>query len=198
MSFHFRRFAARFKSLYTGKYAVVTNTITAGCLGSLSDFLAQCAENFHSSDKSWDKYRSKNMAILSTGFGVFFHYWYRFLDNRYAGKSTKAVSRKVVIDLAISPCFYFAYLGGLNFLKGMSRSESWEELKIKFPVVFGADLICWPLLQTFNFLFFPPYYRIIGLKVNELTMGILFSHIVNNSYSVQFFIDWLQRQSKSK
>ena len=181
----FVKIASKFKALYTGKYAVVTNTITAGSLGCLADTVAQTIEIQQSStERIWDFDRSKNMTIISGGFGPLVYYWYRFLDNKFPGKNAKALSSKVFLDLLIAPIWYGVFIGGLCLLKNCSLESSVKEYKEKAPVLISLDLLVWPILQSFNFFFFPPYYRIIGLKFNEIIMGIFASHVLNNNYSI--------------
>nr|CAB3263942.1 mpv17-like protein 2 [Phallusia mammillata] len=182
-------FAKKFKSLYTGRYALVTNTMTAGTIGCGADTLAQFLETVRE-EKEWDVTRSKNMTLIAFGFGPIVHYWFRFLDNTFPGTKGKSVAKKVSLDCAIAPVFYFGYLGVLCFLKGYSWNEFVVEFKNKAPLLLGTDLVFWPFLQSFNFLFIPPHYRIIGLKFNELLVGVVMSHVVNNAYSFKGLVEW--------
>ncbi|CAK8673385.1 unnamed protein product [Clavelina lepadiformis] len=178
------------QSVFTNRYAVVANTVTAGGITLVADCLTQTAESqFH--EKLWDKERSRNMTILSTAFAPVLHYWYRFLDNKFKGKSRYAVSRKVFLDVAIAPVYYVFYIGGLSKLKNYSSEKTVEEIKDKIPLMVGSELAFWPVLQSINFLVFPPHYRLIGMKFNELVLGVVYSHILNNDYSVRQVIDHL-------
>ena len=176
----------KFKSFYTGRYAVITNTITAGTMGCVADAIAQTVEKkyMNNADASWDFSRTRNMTIISTTFGPLVYYWYRFLDTKFPGKSPRMLIKKVSLDLVIAPIWYGFFIGGLCLLKHSSFESGMAEYKNKAPLLIGADLAVWPILQSFNFVFFPPYYRIIGMKLNEILMGIFTSHLINNEYSV--------------
>jgi len=179
--------AKKFKSCYTGKYALITNVVTAGAMGWAADAIAQTVEKkySHSKDTSWDYTRTRNMTIISTSFGPLVYYWYKFLDTKFPGTTPQIIVKKVAVDLMIAPIWYGLFIGSLCFLKSSSFESGIEEYKAKVPLLIAADLVLWPVLQSFNFVFFPPYYRIIGMKLNEIIMGIFASHLVNNEYSAK-------------
>ena len=188
----FTTLAEKFKACYTGRYALVTNTVTAGAMGCAADAVAQFAEKkaaaSNEKTQEWEWLRTRDMTIVSTVFGPFVYYWYRFLDNKYPGKTPKVLFRKVSLDLLIAPIWYGFYIGGLCLLKSHSFEEGMTEYMEKAPLLIAADLVIWPVLQTFNFVFFPHYYRIIGMKLNEIMMGVLTSHLVNNEYGISKII----------
>lgn len=177
--------AQTFRTLYTGKYAVVTNTVTAGAMGCFADAVAQTVEmKTLKTDRSWDFDRTRNMTVVSTAFGPLVYYWYRYLDNKFPGKSRKAVTRKVGLDLFIAPIWYGFFIGGVCLLKTGSFETAFVEYKEKAPILLGIDLVLWPVFQALNFLVFPPHFRIIGVKCNEIVMGIFTSHFINNDYKI--------------
>ena len=189
MKKHLLSLAEKFKSSYTGRWALVTNVATAGVMGCIADATAQVAEKkYFGSSEPWDYTRTRNMTIISTAFGPLVYYWYHFLDTRFPGKAPPIIVKKVVVDLLIAPVWYGVYIGGLCLLKNSSLENALKEYKAKAPLLITADLMMWPILQTFNFVFFPPYYRIIGMKLNEIVMGIFTSHLVNNEYSAEEII----------
>ena len=193
----FVNLANKFKSLYTGKNAVITNTITAGTMGCLADTIAQIVEiKTSSNDQAWDLTRNKNMTVVSTFFGPIVYYWYRYLDNKFPGKTKAVLIRKVGLDLVIAPVWYGLFIGGISFLKSDSLKSSLEEYKEKAPLLLAADFALWPILQSFNFMVFPTHFRIIGLKCNEIIMGILTSHLINNDYGINKLLSKFSHEKK--
>lgn len=185
------------QSAYTGKYAIVSNTVTAGTLGIIGDVLAQKSEA-HFASKEWDMKRTRNMAIVCSCAGPFMHFWYKVLDRRFPGKSTRAVATKVLIDLLTGPLWYGWYIGGLSLLRGNSVKESVTEFKNKLPIVLMVDITLWPIFQGANFKFFAPQYRIVVLKCNELVFDVIFSHIANNEYTLGSLLEAISKYLSGK
>uniref|UniRef100_H2YN68 Mpv17-like protein 2 n=1 Tax=Ciona savignyi TaxID=51511 RepID=H2YN68_CIOSA len=175
---------SKFTSLYKGRYAVVTNTITVGAMAVFSDVTTQKIEG-----NKLDMTRTKHMGILATGCGPLMHYWYRFLDQRFTKNVKRAVLKKVVLDVIVSPLWYAIYLTGFCVLKKYSREKAVSEMKGKLPILISFDLLSWPVFQTVNFALLPPHFRVVGVKVNEFFLGIVGSHLLNNPYDFRKILE---------
>ncbi|CAK8673386.1 unnamed protein product [Clavelina lepadiformis] len=177
--------------LYKGPKAVVTNTVTGTVMTLIGDTSAQAMEGYFTK-KDWDRDRCRNMTLLAFIYGPIWHYWYRYLDTKFPGKSRRSISLKVFLDVAASPVIYFIYTGSLCKLKKLSQEETVEEIRNKLPIMLSIDILFWPVFQTFNFLLLPPHFRIVGMKANELLLDIIFSHVMNNNYKIKQIKDWLE------
>jgi len=183
-------FRGNFRAMYTSKYAVVTNTVTSAGMALLEDVSCQVFESKHSKLKNKDEQgldhtRTKGMILATVVCGPFIHYWYRFLDRRFPGKSARAIAKKCIADVSISPIYFSVFTSTLVAYKGGTRDEIACELKQKIPIMFMIDTLLWLPLQAINFKLLPPHYRVIGVKINEFLLGILMSHVLNNDYNLQ-------------
>lgn len=185
------------RGAYTGKYSIITNTVTAGTLGFFGDVIAQKTEQ--RTDKfSWDARRTRNMTIVCVFAAPVMHYWYRFLDKKYPGRSLTMVSKKLGLDMLSGPLWYGWYIGGLSLLRGSDSMQLVNEMKSKIPIIAAVDVALWPIFQGLNFKFFPPQYRILVLKCNELVLDVIFSHIANNEYTLSTWIDAIRNFCSQK
>lgn len=185
------------RGAYAGKYSIIANTVTAGSLGFVGDVVAQKTEQ-RTEKFSWDAKRTRNMAIVCILAGPAMHYWYRFLDKKYPGRSLIIVSKKVGLDILSGPLWYGWYIGGLSLLRGDNSMQLVNEMKSKVPIVAAVDLALWPIFQGINFKFFPPQYRILVLKCNELVLDVIFSHIANNEYTFSTWIGAIKNHFSPK
>jgi len=183
-------FRGNFRSMYTCKYAVVTNTVTSAGMTLLEDVSCQVFEAKHSKlkdqdERGLDHTRTKGMVLATVICGPFVHYWYRFLDRKFPGKSARAIAKKCVTDVSISPLYFSVFTSTLVAYKGGSGEQIAHEIKQKIPIMFMIDWLLWLPLQAVNFKLLPPHYRVIGVKINEFLLGILMSHVLNNDYNLQ-------------
>ncbi|XP_039251932.2 mpv17-like protein 2 [Styela clava] len=186
------------RGAYIGKYSIITNTITAGSLGFLGDAVAQKSERKFSTEREWDKKRTANMALVCTVAGPVMHIWYKFLDGKFPGRSPGIVATKVMIDLLSGPIWYGWFIGGLSTLRGNTLPQTVQEFKDKLPIIIAIDLTLWPIFQGMNFALFPPHYRILVLKCNELVFDVIFSHIANHEYTFSSLITKISKMFQRK
>ncbi|XP_004227425.2 mpv17-like protein 2 [Ciona intestinalis] len=179
-----RTLISKFTSLYKGRYAVVTNTVTAGCMGAVCDIVTQKIER-----NEYDVQRTQRMAILGTTCAPLMHYWYRYLDGKFTPNMKHAILKKVALDVLISPIWYGIYLGVFCILKRYTWEETVTDLKGKLPILISFDLVSWPLFQAVNFSLLPPHFRVVGVKINEFCLGIVSSHLLNNPYDIRELFD---------
>jgi len=169
------------RTLYTSKYAVVTNTVTAGVFTFTYDRITQHLEN-RGKDKEVDWVRLKSMTTVGSGMGIICHYWYKLLDTRFPGGGRNIV-KKIACDLMFSPFYYTLFTGTLCLMKGWELDETFREIVAKIPILFLFDCVFWSTFQGLNFWLLPAHYRIIGVKINDFILGVLQSHILNNDYN---------------
>lgn len=180
------------KKGYTGKHSLVVNTVTSGVLGTVGDIVAQRLEQ-KSEILEWDAKRTRHMTIMNLLLGPVMHYWYRFLDMSYPGHSFKMISRKLCLDMLSSPVWYAWFIGGLSLLQGNNFTQMLEGTREKVPIMLTFDFALWPVFQIFNFKFFAPQYRVLGVKCNELVLNGISSHVAYNEYTFCTFLDAIQR-----
>jgi len=178
------------KALYTSKYAIITNTLTSGVLTGVQDGSCQLIETYNS-NKPIDEIRLKSMMLTSFTLGPLSYLWYRFLDNKFPGKTKVNIMKKILLDVSISPIYFTLFTGTLFFYKGRSSKDTAIEVKNKIPILLLTDVIFWSSLQGFNFMLLPPHYRIVGVKINEFILGVFMSHILNTDYDIWMIKDLL-------
>lgn len=168
-----------FRSLFTKRYLLVTNTVSSGILMGLGDLGVQMIEKRTKTENghlSIDWHRTGRLCVIGLGMGPLLHVWYKFLDRRFPVVSAISVARKVLLDQAIaSPTLIVYFFIGTGFLEGRSFDHSFQELKRKFLAVYLVDAAVWPAAQTINFFLLPPRFRVIYVAMLALVYNMFLS-----------------------
>jgi len=128
----------KFRDIFFGRHAWITNTISSGALFAIGDAAQQQIELHHSTQKNHTFDYDRNGRLLIVGFtqGLPHHWWYTWLDRVLPGNSLKTVVKKILADQLSSPYFHGAFFFGAGFLEGRSFPQCWEEFKRKFFMVY--------------------------------------------------------------
>lgn len=78
--------------------------------------------------------------ISGSVFGVAAHYWYRFLDRRFPGKTWKPVGKKLLLEMAIGPPIICGFFLAIGYLEGKSPQTSLEEFKKNFLIICAVSI----------------------------------------------------------
>jgi hypothetical protein len=105
-----------------------------------------------------------------------FYGWYKFLDRYMFGSSMKLVIKKVIIDQAIA-----GSLSVLLFYVAMSvlerKQNKFQELQEKGVKTYMTGCVYWPIVQTINFRYAPPYARTAFVASAGFIWCIILSYI---------------------
>lgn len=160
-------------TLFSRKYLLYTNTGISVIMSCIGDGLQQKYQLLNKEIASWDKRRSRDVAITGFLVGPFCHFWYLFLDRWLPGRTLKIVAQKLLVDqLICSPIAITSFLSVTTYLEGKRGQEFKNELMEKGKTLYTAEWIIWPPAQVINFFLLPTKYR------------VLFDN------SVSFFFDW--------
>lgn len=148
--------------LFSRKYLLYTNTGISVIMSGLGDGLQQNYQILHKEISSWDRRRSRDVAITGLLIGPFCHFWYIFLDWWLPGKTFKVVTKKLIVDqLICSPVAITSFLAVTSYLEGKRGKELKQELLKKGKTLYAAEWIVWPPAQIINFCFLPTRYRVL-------------------------------------
>ncbi|NWH86900.1 M17L2 protein, partial [Aegithalos caudatus] len=161
------------KSLFTGRLLLVTNTVSCGGLLAAGDCLQQQWHRRKHPESQLQLGRTGRMFLVGCSLGPLMHFWYLWLDSAFPARgvrSLRTVLKKVLVDQVVaSPSMGAWYFMAIGTLENQSLQESWDELKEKFWEFYKADWSVWPAAQLLNFLFVPPAFRVV--YVNVVTLG---------------------------
>merc|ERR1712018_573196 len=122
--------------------------------------------------------RSGTMFTIGLVIGPGIHYWYRFLDKILPTTQIKSVGSKVLLDqLGASPVLYYAFFISGGMLDGHSYTDSWQEFKDKFLMVYKVDWAFWPAAQFMNFYYVPARLRVMYVSVATLFWNVFLSYV---------------------
>lgn len=164
--------------LFSPKNLLYTNVAISISLSAIGDILEQHYEILKGEWEKWSPNRTRNMAVSGMSIGILCHYWYKYLDSKLPGGTSKIVLKKVVIDqLVCSPLCI-----GVFFLTlGLLEKSNWEELKTeirnKAHRLYIAEWVIWPPAQIFNFYFLPTKYRVLYDNTISLGYDVYTSHV---------------------
>ena len=144
---------------------VVTKSWTAGILGGLGDFFAQCIERKRNSNQKFSVSRTIKMAGFSATFGaVSIHAWYTHALPKVNGKVRQTLEPvvKMVLDQALfSPFLLTTFFLGMNFLDNKKLQEGREKISKKFWPTMLRSWTVWPAVQIVNFALVPVHQQVV-------------------------------------
>lgn len=148
--------------LFSQKNLLYTNTAISLLMSCAADGLQQKYQISHREIASWDRRRSRDVAVTGFLIGPFCHYWYIFLDWWLPGRSVRVVTKKLIVDqLICSPIAITSFLSITSYLEGKRGKELKNELIEKGKILYTAEWIVWPPAQVINFCFLPTKYRVL-------------------------------------
>uniref|UniRef100_A0A8C5IQY5 MPV17 mitochondrial inner membrane protein like 2 n=1 Tax=Junco hyemalis TaxID=40217 RepID=A0A8C5IQY5_JUNHY len=124
------------RSLFSGRLLLLTNTVSCGGLLAAGDVLQQEWHRRKHSQSQLQLGRTGRMFVVGCSLGPLMHYWYLWLDWALPARGVRCLRtgiKKVLIDqLVASPTMGAWYFMAIGTLEGQSLQESWDELKEKF------------------------------------------------------------------
>ncbi|KAI4491067.1 hypothetical protein M0802_010484 [Mischocyttarus mexicanus] len=156
--------------LFSSKNLFYTNVAISISLSAVGDIIEQHYEIIKGQWEKWSPSRTRNMAVSGMSIGIVCHYWYRYLDSKLSGRTSKIVLKKVIIDqLVCSPLCISIFFLTVGLLEGSNLSELNYEIVNKAHKLYLAEWIIWPPAQVINFYFLPTKYRV--LYDNTVSLG---------------------------
>ncbi|CAK1544967.1 unnamed protein product [Leptosia nina] len=141
---------------------VLTNTIVYASFYTAAELSQQTFNKIYSPEKPELDFKSAGRIVVvgSCVYAPTLYYWYKFLDNKFAGASAKAVLTKVASDqFLMTPVLLAAFYSLLGALEG--KEDVLEELKQKYWKTFVANQAFWIPGQIINFALVPPHLRVV-------------------------------------
>jgi len=120
---------------------------------------------------------SARMSVVGGGvMAPVFYVWYKFLDRYMAGTAMKLIVKKVIVDQAIA-----GSLSVVLFYISMSileqKKDKFQELQEKGVQTYLTGCVYWPIVQTVNFRYAPPYARTAFVASAAFVWCIILSYI---------------------
>ncbi|XP_043492279.1 mpv17-like protein 2 [Polistes fuscatus] len=156
--------------LFSSKNLLYTNVAVSISLSAVGDIIEQHYEIIKGQWEKWSPSRTRNMAVSGMSIGIVCHYWYKYLDSKLSGRTSKIVLKKVIIDQLIgSPLCIGMFFLTTGLLEKSNLSELKHEIVNKAHKLYVAEWIIWPPAQIINFYFLPTKYRV--LYDNTVSLG---------------------------
>ncbi|XP_059158767.1 mpv17-like protein 2 isoform X2 [Physella acuta] len=131
------------KYLFSKECLLYTNTALSCTTSVLGDLMQQNYQRLKNDNtRTWSPTRTLKMAITGLVFGPTVHYWYIFLNNKFPGRSTKAIVQKVLLDQFIfSPVCVTIFLVTVGICEGRSLDQLKNDFKDTGTLMFCTDLL---------------------------------------------------------
>ena len=155
-----RRALARYNSALSAR-PLLTKAATGGTLSAAGDGVAQLSTT---GDRGFDTYRLAGFSAFGLLYvGVFNHYWFNWLAQRFPGQHARAAITKVGLQqLVANPLAYVPALYGTN---GVASGQSPTEIATKINDEYSEVMLklwqTWIPSSLFQFFFVPPQYHVL-------------------------------------
>lgn len=120
------------------KYLLTTNIVSSGILMSMGDALSQYVEHRYFTKENethqlqFDWSRNVKMFVVGAAQGPLHHYFYGWLDAKYAGATMKTTTIKILYDqFVMSPMCIVLFFYSAGWMYHQSTAECTTELKSK-------------------------------------------------------------------
>ncbi|XP_022666851.1 mpv17-like protein 2 [Varroa jacobsoni] len=163
-------------------YLLATNLTLGSGFMLAGDVLAQKVTRA-SNDEAHNWKRTKNMAIMGTGFGVLGHFWYSFLDRRFPGKTWAVIRSKLLAECAATPAFAGYTFVSYGILQGKNLQSCGHDFKEKLHLVCIADWFGYVPLQAINFYYVSPQYRFLFVCNLAVLYDCFLAWLLNKPHS---------------
>ncbi len=168
------------------KHALLANLSISICFSGLGDFVEQLLEISRAVEPTdWNKTRTLKFATTGLTVGLVCHYWYYFLDKRFAESNKINMVKKIFLcQLVHSPICIFVFFMTLGFLNNWNRSEILKNTLEKGRKLYQAEWMIWPPALVFSFYFLSTRYRVLYDSLISLGFDVYNSFIVHNEPAI--------------
>ena len=170
------------KSFNIQKHLLLVNTLSCGSFMLLGEiFVQRIKKSKESKDNKYNYERIKQSTVVGLSQGPLHHYIYLWIERSLPGTSKKIIFKKILVDqFLVSPIFISHFLYTSYFLEGRKLKEIHDLFKQKFPKIYAADWMVWPLAQIINFSYVPLKYRVLYVNVISLFYSTFLCYIKHN------------------
>ena len=174
MAFIWRKYSAKLAS-----HPLKTKMCTSFSLMTAGDVLAQ--ELDPDGPETWDYKRTLTMSGIGLCMHApWFHFWYKWLDRRFAGKSAKTVLTKLPLDLCFAgPVYVSGVLCVSELARSGDQATCYPFCRHVFPTAYSAGVGIHAVFQTVNFRFVPSRQRILYDNATSLMWKTMLSFLAN-------------------
>ncbi|CAG2105468.1 unnamed protein product [Medioppia subpectinata] len=122
-----------------------------------------------------------NMSFAGIYFGLFGHFWYKFLDKRFPGSHRRAVLKKLLSEMAMGPPLVSGLFLIVSKLKDKSFEECLNDLKTNFVLICSVEWLVYIPLQFLNFSLLRPQFRYLFVAIISLGYDAFLSYVIHRN-----------------
>ncbi|XP_074595005.1 mpv17-like protein 2 [Brevipalpus obovatus] len=173
-----------FHQLFAPKFLLITNTGIGGGFMWLADLCQQRMEyeiqkKEEKFEINWD--RSYNLFRTGIAFGVVGHYWYKFLDWRWVGKTGKSLRNKLICEAVAGPFFSLGAFLGVGRAENKPVKDTFQSFLDNLETICMFEWFFYVPAQFFNFNILSSKYRFLYVAHVTFFYDIFLSYILHRS-----------------
>lgn len=166
-------------NLFT-KYLLLTNLTISTSSSGLGDFVEQMFEIISKNQTQWNKNRTLKLSTTGFTLGVICHYWYIYLDRRFAATGFVNVLKKMLLTQFFnSPICILAFFMTFGLLSQWSKEQILENTIEKGKKMYLNEWIIWPTALIIGFYYLPTRYRVLYDSSISFGFDVYYSYLVN-------------------
>ncbi|GAB6020458.1 hypothetical protein CHUAL_003149 [Chamberlinius hualienensis] len=160
------------------RHLLLTNLTISVSLSATGDVLQQQYDILTKKQATWDKRRTRDMALSGLTVGFICHHWYVWLDRIIPGRTLAIVMKKLVLDqIFLSPVYISAFFVTVGVLERAKPADVAKEIWEKGTKIYTAEWFIWPPAQIINFAFLPTKYRVLYDNIISLGFDVYTSYV---------------------
>ncbi|XP_044736241.1 mpv17-like protein isoform X2 [Chrysoperla carnea] len=164
------------------KHPILVNSFIYGTLYMAAEFSQQTINRkimTNGKPTAYDPHMITRFGVLGGAvYPQIYYFWYKWLDRSFSGRTGIIIVKKLLLDqFVLTPPLLATFFIGMSILEG--KDDIFDEFNQKFFTTFQTSCLFWLPVQTMNFMFIPPHFRIVYIATSAFMWVNILCYIKN-------------------